>query len=653
MKIKMTIGRRIGFGFAIIVLFFLIINFFSLSVVNESQRVNRHNSEIYVPSMSLLMEFNNMIINSEKLIANWIFVQSADDTRDKNQLREINNTEYPELRRQIEEVAVNWEEEQQEKLNEIFKLVDDLFLTHKFVMDELDDFASYDDPMVVFEIRPMMEPGGEIVDYTRQIVDDLEELINIQQANVAEGNTRMTESLENYRRSNFAMIVILILGGFVISSLAIRNISRPITSIRDVLDYLGQGKLPESNMIKRSNNLEIRQMADAMEKLINGLKEKASFAKEIGQGNFDYDYKPQSEEDILGLSLLEMRKSLQDAAEEEKKRQVEDEKRTWTTQGIAKFSELVRQNNDNIQELSFNLIKNLVKYLDANQGGIFILSDEKENDEEFVELTACYAYERRKYKKKKIFKGEGLVGTCLQEGETIFISDVPDSYISITSGLGDSNPRSILIVPLKVNDEILGVIELASFNIFESYQIEFVEKVGETIASTISSVKINIRTNELLKQSQEQSEQMQAQEEEMRQNMEEMHATQEEMERKEVENQEFYSTINSITGIVNISTDGTIKNVNQVICDKLNYNQQELLGQDHKILFDKNFVETASYKKTWDDINNGNQVSSKFKLVDSNNQEVSVKGTLGAIKDKYESILRLIFIITEFYDNEN
>ncbi len=649
----MTIGRRIGFGFAIIVLFFLIINFFSLSVVNESQRVNRHNSEIYVPSMSLLMEFNNMIINSEKLIANWIFVQSADDTRDKNQLREINNTEYPELRRQIEEVAVNWEEEQQEKLNEIFKLVDDLFLTHKFVMDELDDFASYDDPMVVFEIRPMMEPGGEIVDYTRQIVDDLEELINIQQANVAEGNTRMTESLENYRRSNFAMIVILILGGFVISSLAIRNISRPITSIRDVLDYLGQGKLPESNMIKRSNNLEIRQMADAMEKLINGLKEKASFAKEIGQGNFDYDYKPQSEEDILGLSLLEMRKSLQDAAEEEKKRQVEDEKRTWTTQGIAKFSELVRQNNDNIQELSFNLIKNLVKYLDANQGGIFILSDEKENDEEFVELTACYAYERRKYKKKKIFKGEGLVGTCLQEGETIFISDVPDSYISITSGLGDSNPRSILIVPLKVNDEILGVIELASFNIFESYQIEFVEKVGETIASTISSVKINIRTNELLKQSQEQSEQMQAQEEEMRQNMEEMHATQEEMERKEVENQEFYSTINSITGIVNISTDGTIKNVNQVICDKLNYNQQELLGQDHKILFDKNFVETASYKKTWDDINNGNQVSSKFKLVDSNNQEVSVKGTLGAIKDKYESILRLIFIITEFYDNEN
>ncbi len=651
MKIKMTIGRRIGFSFAVLILFFLIINFLSLSVVNESQRINRLNSEVYVPSMSLLMEFGNMIVTSEKLIGNWIFVQSIDDTRDKNELREINRKEYPELKMQIEEISVNWEEEEREKLDSVFKLVDELFLTHRFVMNELSDFASYDDPMVVFEIRPMMEPGGEIVEYTRQVLDDLNDLIEIQQNNVREGNIRLTQSLDNFRRSNFAMIIILIIGGFIISSLAIRNISKPLISLRDVLGFLGYGKLPDRGMIKRSNNLEINQMADAMEKLINGMKEKVTFAKEIGRGNFDYDYKPLTEEDMLGNSLIDMRKSLQAAAKEEKKRQIEDEKRNWATQGIAKFAELLRQNNDDIKELSFILIKNLVNYIDANQGGMFILSDDKENGERFVELTACYAYERRKYKKKKIFKGEGLVGTCLQEGETIFMSDVPDEYMAITSGLGDSNPRSILIIPLKLNDEIFGVIELASFNIFEPYQVEFVEKIGESIASSISSVKINIRTNELLVQSQKQSEEMRAQEEEMRQNMEEMHATQEEMERKELENREFFDTVNKINGIVNISVDGSIKSANRLFCEKLKYSQQELAGQSHTVLFNKNFLETASYKKLWDDVNSGKQVTSELKLIDRDKNEIKVKATFGAIKDKSGAIIRLILIVSQFYEN--
>ena len=67
-----------------------------------------------------------------------------------------------------------------------------------------------------------------------------------------------------------------------------------------------------------------------------------------------------------------------------------------------------------------------------------------------------------------------------------FITEIPEDYLTITSGLGDAPPRSILIVPLKLEDEILGVVELASFNIFNPHEIEFVEKIGQTIASTIT-----------------------------------------------------------------------------------------------------------------------------------------------------------------------
>jgi PAS domain S-box-containing protein len=641
---KFTIGRKLTLGFSILILFFLISIAVSFLTLRQSQNVNDLNSNVYVPSMRLLMEFNNMVVESEKLVGTWIFIQSLDDTRDKNRLRELISADYPQLKNQVEEISVNWGEEQQNTLAEIFNKVDQLFREHRYVMGELSDFSSYDDPMILFEIRPMMEPGGTIVLLTTDVTDNLNKLIEIQQNNVEEGQVRLYSALESFRRFSISAGIIAIIGGLLIATIIIRIITKPVVSLRNTLNMMGQGKLPEDKI--RSGNDEIGDMAKALNFLIDGLKEKAEFSSEIGKGNFASDFKPLSDEDTLGLSLIEMRESLKKAKEEEDKRKIEDTKRNWATQGVAKFAELLRQNNDNMQELSFNIIKNLVKYLDANQGGVFILSED-DTDEKYVELTACYAYERRKFLQKKIITGEGLVGTCLQEGETIFLTDVPDSYISITSGLGDSNPRCILIVPLKLNEEIFGIIELASFKVLEPYQIEFVEKVGESIASTISSVKINIRTTELLHQSQEQSEEMRAQEEEMRQNMEEMHATQEEMERKEVESQGFFSAVNDTIPFVEFSLDGKFKKANQLFCSVIGYSDAELEGESLFKAFDKNQVEETGYIDLLDLFQKGETLSGNFKLNKQNGETVSVKGSFKPISNKYGAPIKVVFIVQE------
>ena len=150
-------------------------------------------------------------------------------------------------------------------------------------------------------------------------------------------------------------------------------------------------------------------------------------------------------------------------------------------------------------------------------------------------MSACYAYDRQKFLSKKIESGEGLVGRCYQEQEKIFLTEIPNDYIKITSGLGDNNPTSLLLIPLAYNNNIFGILEIASFNKYQEHEVEFIERIGESIAATISSAKANIQTAVLLEQSQQQAEEMSSQEEEMRQNMEELRATQEQSTRREQE----------------------------------------------------------------------------------------------------------------------
>jgi len=237
------------------------------------------------------------------------------------------------------------------------------------------------------------------------------------------------------------------------------------------------------------------------------------------------------ENDILGKSLLEMRDSLQHANAEEEKRKVEDSKRAWANEGFALFSDILRQNSNSIDNLADEVVRNLVKYFKVNQAGMFIINDDDKNDI-FFQYMAAYAWDRKKYVTKRIELGEGLVGACAMEKETIQLTEIPEDYVFITSGLGKATPRYVILVPLKHEDTVVGVLELASFSVMETHEVELLEKVGESIASSILSVKINTKTRMLLEQSQQQAEEMKAQEEEMRQNMEELLATQEEMGRK-------------------------------------------------------------------------------------------------------------------------
>jgi hypothetical protein len=251
----------------------------------------------------------------------------------------------------------------------------------------------------------------------------------------------------------------------------------------------------------------------------------STFIEGISSGDYSIQLSGLSETDGLGATLVTMRNKLSENAET-------DRRRNWANTGLAQIGEILRTNSSSTTDLYDSIIRFVVKYTESNQGGLFIFNDEDEQNQ-YLELTACYAFERKKFMTKKVEVGEGLVGQCFVEGERIYLLDIPEQYISITSGLGGANPSALLLVPMKVNEKMYGVIEVASFRTYENFEIEFVEKLAESIAATISTVRTNESTRVLLEKTQQQTEEMRAQEEEMRQNMEELEATQEEMRRKE------------------------------------------------------------------------------------------------------------------------
>lgn len=366
-------------------------------------------------------------------------------------------------------------------------------------------------------------------------------------------------TLENISTTILAAIIGLILMIGLVLWIA-KTITAPILNTTKALKLLALGDTENIEELDINTNDELEEMSDSLNQVVEGMRKSESFALEIGEEKFDNDFHTLSDKDRLGGALIKMRDNLSESKKIEARRKEEEELRNWATEGIAKFAEILRKDQDNMKSLSYNLMSNLVDYLNVNQGALFVLNNDNEEEPVFS-LTAAIAYDRDKYMNKDIRIGEGLVGRCVYERKTIYITKVPDNYIQITSGLGNSNPSCVLIVPCSLNDEVYGVIEIASFEELKPHEIEFVEKLGESIASTISSVRVTEKTAKLLKASQIQREELASQEEELRQNLEEMQATQEDLRRQMEENQDMKDNLSKEIGLMNSLMD----NINDYI----------------------------------------------------------------------------------------
>jgi PAS domain S-box-containing protein len=307
-----------------------------------------------------------------------------------------------------------------------------------------------------------------------------------------------------------------------------RALTKRIRKLLDAMLLLHNGE--KSKAIEKKAEDEVGDMIDAYNLLRRRINSAEEFAIEMSEGNYNYKFEILSERDSLGKSLNVLKDTLIQSRDEHEQRAREDEIRNWINTGVAKFNDLLRQNNTDINLLAYTIIENLSEYIGANVGGIFLIEGEKES-EKYIALSASYAYDRRKYHQKRVEINEGLLGACYLEKKAIYLKEIPEDYIEITSGLGHQLPKCLYIVPLKVDNNVLGLMEIASNKVFENHHIEFIDQVSNSIAATFVSVRLNMKTATLLEESNRRAEEITQQEEEMRQNLEEMQATQEELAR--------------------------------------------------------------------------------------------------------------------------
>ena len=326
--------------------------------------------------------------------------------------------------------------------------------------------------------------------------------------------------------------------------------------------------------------------------VVKGLRNQEQFLERITSddevGNLAKNFK---------VMLSKLKSSIAEA--ENKNIQLEDfareeAKRSWSSTGLSTFADILRNNHENVEKQAFEIIATLVRYTESNQGGIFIVNDEDENHK-FLELKGSYAYERQKFLNKTIEYGEGLVGSVWREQDTRFITDIPLNYANITSGLGQATPKSLLIIPIKNDNKVEGVLELMSFKIYQPFEIDFIESLSRRIATTIAAVKSNEKNAQLLSASKVFADQLKVKEEELKKQLHNYENWVQQFEAKlnaVADEAHVYQTIiNKVyEGIILTNEKFIVTKVNNHVLKRFGYKRQELEGQSVDILIETDYA---------------------------------------------------------------
>ncbi|MFJ5152466.1 HAMP domain-containing protein [Streptomyces sp. NPDC088353] len=217
---------------------------------------------------------------------------------------------------------------------------------------------------------------------------------------------------------------------------------------------------------------------------------------------------------------------------------IANKEQDWLKGNLARISALMQGRRD-LQDVASLIMSELTPVVSAQHGAFFVampLADDMDlggEGEDSYELRMLGSYGYSLGSMPTSFRpGEALIGTAAEEKRTILVDNAPSGYLKISSGLGEAPPAQVIVLPVLFEGTVLGVIELASFTPFTHIQKDFLNQIAEMIATSVNTISVNTKTEQLLKQSQELTEQLRLRSEELEQRQKALQASNAELEEK-------------------------------------------------------------------------------------------------------------------------
>jgi PAS domain S-box-containing protein len=295
-----------------------------------------------------------------------------------------------------------------------------------------------------------------------------------------------------YLASGVIILGIIIL---VMSSLLSRTVIKPILEIHNYTQQLAQGENPPKLQLQQDNLLDsisenLSTLAERLQK-INAFADAIVYQKSLQSLQID-------KEDRFFKTLYELKEKIQLFENQ-------NEVKNWALRGHLLFSELFRKSHT-LESLSDEFIIQLCRYVKTQQAALFIVDAESKIPT--LVLSSTYAQNATPAFHERFVFGEGLVGQVAVSLETIYLTNIPDDYIHIAVGNTSLKPACLMLVPLISNDNLYGVLEIASLKLLYPEEQEFIKIVSSNFASVVSNIYSHKKTLQLLQQAEELTEKL-------------------------------------------------------------------------------------------------------------------------------------------------
>src|SRR5213079_703099 len=227
----------------------------------------------------------------------------------------------------------------------------------------------------------------------------------------------------------------------------------------------------------------------------------AEVATAVTKGDLTRSIQVDARGEVAALkdNINEMIRNLKDTT-------IKNNEQDWLKTNLTKFTRMLQGQKDMLT-VGKLILSELAPVVSAQHGVFYVVETPKEEPQEehnepYLKLLASYAFRSRKNVGSRFSLGEGLVGQAALEKERILITNAPNDYVQITSGLGQAKPTNIIVLPVLFEGQVKAVMELSSFEKFSPIHQAFLDQLVESIGIVLNTIEANTRTENLLRQSQ-------------------------------------------------------------------------------------------------------------------------------------------------------